>query len=188
MRLIIDARASNALFADPPSVDLLTSEGLSRIEVDSSLSISDSIQLAAEELGMAVGIGDVKDCFHRLIIPMELARYFCFEGGKAGELGVEGLTIEGQYLHYDSIIYPCPKTLSMGFSWALYLCQCATSSKLSKNVDSSLFRPISDRSAPLVLGMRYVGRVGGYYVYVDNLGFISLCRASVVSALETAVF
>ena len=36
LRLVIDCRQANALFAPPPSVELLSGDGLSRIAVDSS--------------------------------------------------------------------------------------------------------------------------------------------------------
>ena len=55
--LIVDCREANALFAPPPSVELLSGDGLSRIEVDSS-------GLAyGESLGLHFGCADVADCF-----------------------------------------------------------------------------------------------------------------------------
>ena len=57
-RLILDCRASNRHFVGPPSVSLLTGEGLSRVE-----------RLAEGCGAVYLGTSDVKDCFHRLKFP-----------------------------------------------------------------------------------------------------------------------
>ena len=60
LRLIVDCRKASALLAPPPSVDLLSRDGLSRIEVDST-------GLAhGESPGLHYGCADVADCFHRM--------------------------------------------------------------------------------------------------------------------------
>ena len=58
--LIVDCRKANALFAPLPSVELLSGDGLSRIEVDSS-GIAHG-----ESPGLHYGCADVSDCFHRM--------------------------------------------------------------------------------------------------------------------------
>ena len=56
LRLIVDRRKANALFAPPQSVELLSGDGLSRIEVDSSS------PLHGESPGQHYGCAEVADC------------------------------------------------------------------------------------------------------------------------------
>ena len=60
MRVILDCRASNRHFRQPPSTELLSSEGFSRIAVEGSCAVD------VGHFMMSLGIADVKDCFHRM--------------------------------------------------------------------------------------------------------------------------
>ena len=65
IRLIVDARSTNALFRDPPGVDLCSSEGFSRIECELSSDARPGSQKFVDELqtmNIFVGLSDVKDC------------------------------------------------------------------------------------------------------------------------------
>ena len=74
-RLIVDCRKANALFAPPPPVELLSGDGLLRIEVGSS-------GLAhGESPGLHDGCADVADCFHRMRLSGEVRHFFCWPGG-----------------------------------------------------------------------------------------------------------
>lgn len=126
MRLIVDARSTNAMFKDPPGVDLCSSEGFSRIEVEVSEELRPGSQHFADELqkmGLYVGPSDVKDCFHRLRQPKWLAEYFCFKPVRAHWVGMSGATLDGTKLTANDWIYPMPGSLCMGFSWSLYFAQ-----------------------------------------------------------------
>ena len=57
---MLDCRRTNAYFRSPPGVDLLTGEGLGRIEVESL----DQDSLSA--LVVYLSTGDVADCFQRM--------------------------------------------------------------------------------------------------------------------------
>ena len=70
IRLTVDCRNANALFAAPPSVELLSGDGLSLIEVDSSGF------LHGESLGLHCGCGDVAGCFHRMRLSGEIRHFF----------------------------------------------------------------------------------------------------------------
>ena len=76
-----------------------------------------------EALEIYLGTGDVKDCFHRIIMPAWMSPYFCFPEISAGEVGLEGQWLEGVLLSRDTMVRPCPRSLPMGFSWSLYFCQ-----------------------------------------------------------------
>ena len=62
LRLIVDCREANALFAPPPPVELLSGDGLSRIEVDFSGLVR------GESLRLHYGCADVADCCHRVCL------------------------------------------------------------------------------------------------------------------------
>ena len=61
IRMIVDGRRANARLLDPPGVDLLSAEGLSKFEVVPD--IGDVEGPAAE---LHVGLSDVRDCLHRI--------------------------------------------------------------------------------------------------------------------------
>ena len=63
-RLIIDARVSNLHFLFPPGVSLVTSEGLSRVEVALENDDDDPGELS-RLVGLHLGLADVKDAFRR---------------------------------------------------------------------------------------------------------------------------
>ena len=73
MRLILDCRAANRHFVLPPSTELLSSEGFSRIEAE----LDEGVDL--EALRMYLGIAHVKDCFHRMKLDGEICEYFCYK-------------------------------------------------------------------------------------------------------------
>ena len=67
-RLIFDARRVNQRFRTPPGVELCSSEGLSRLEVEVPEGFETDVESFEDflsEVSVAVGSGDVKDCFHR---------------------------------------------------------------------------------------------------------------------------
>ena len=78
LRMITDARLSNARFRTAPGVTLMTSESFGRFEfvVDSEV-LNDHI--ANEAIQIVLGLSDVKDCFHRLRVPPWISRYFAWQ-------------------------------------------------------------------------------------------------------------
>ena len=70
LRLIVDCRKANALFAPPPSVELLSRDELSRIEVDSS-GLAHGVSP-----GLHYGCADVADCFHRMRLSGDIRLFF----------------------------------------------------------------------------------------------------------------
>ena len=113
MRMILDARVVNLLFSDPPGVKLCTSEGLARIEVEFDEDVdpeSDAGIAARERLQLALGILDVENCFHRLIMPAWLSEYFGFPRSvRASEVDLAREFLDGEALHHDELIFPCAR-------------------------------------------------------------------------------
>ena len=96
MRMILDCRRSNARFVAPPHVSLVTAEGLGNLEVDAG----EAETLAAESMeldgvALSVGIADVKDAFHRLLMPSWMRRYFGLQPLTADEAGIVGKEVDG---------------------------------------------------------------------------------------------
>ena len=180
IRLILDCRRANILFLEPPGVDLVTSEGLSRIEVENENG-DDSDLMAA--LRVFLGSADVADCFHRMRLKGKIRRYFCWPPILAGSVGIS--FADGKRVEADEWIWPMSNCLPMGWTWSLHFAQLANATRMAllPCLDRSL--ALTDRGAPLVL--RADGREEtAHYVYVDNLGVISGNRDRVEAALHEA--
>ncbi|CAK0868534.1 unnamed protein product, partial [Prorocentrum cordatum] len=175
LRLIVDARRANAHFRDPPGVELLSSEGLARVEVhvpDAGFSSYEDLRAALEAQQVCIGMADVKDCFHRMRIDSALSQYFCLPPVKAGAFGVT--EVEGIKVQTSTAIYPCWQVLPMGFSWSLYFAQRANE-EVSRRSGALLRGPsLSDHGPPLVFAPGRAPQEVRHYVYVDNLGVFSL--------------
>jgi hypothetical protein len=174
LRLILDCRRANMKFLEPPTVELVTGEGLSQIEVD--MGSGD-----LEGLKLALGVADVSDCFHRLILDGPLREHFCWPPLSARELGVS--RVGEQPVSPETTVWPMQRGLPMGFSWALYFAQRVNSSKWSLTRALRDSHELSDRRGAWVIGSR---GSSAHYTYVDNLGVLSGDTELVRSALAEA--
>ncbi|CAK0807877.1 unnamed protein product, partial [Prorocentrum cordatum] len=163
------------LLSDPPGVELLSSEGLARIEVhvpDAGFSNYEDLRAALEAQQVYIGMADVKDCFHRMRIDSALSQYFCLPPVMAGAFGVT--EVEGTKVQTSTAIYPCWQVLPTGFSWSLYFAQRANE-EVSRRSSALLRGPgLSDHGPPLVFAPGRASQEVRHYVYVDNLGVFSL--------------
>jgi len=105
LRLIIDARAANSLFIDPPHVELPSPDRLVKLEADSGVPI-----FAAKR--------DLRNFYHTMRMPEAFVEYFALPPLRASELGPAA----SQFAPSE-LLYPCCTTLPMGFSHAVYLAQ-----------------------------------------------------------------
>ena len=78
LRLIADCRRTNRLFREPPTMQLLTGEGFSKIEVGEEL----------QDVTLKMGTGDVANCFHLFQLRGWLRHYFCWPPLRAAQLGI----------------------------------------------------------------------------------------------------
>ena len=108
LRLVIDARRSNAWFCDPPSVDLATGAALSEIATD------DGSEWFVASL-------DIANAFYSLELPSQLRAYFCLPGLRAGDINIT--LVEGEPVDKSIIIYPQLAVVPMGWTHALAACQ-----------------------------------------------------------------
>ena len=117
IRLIVDGRPANAIFAEPPHVDLPTPDLLPRLQV-------------APNTTMYVAKSDLADFFYRFRVPAWMHRYFALPGLTAGDAGV------GAQYGAATTVYPCVTVLAMGWSHSVYITQvahlhlCDTSTRL----------------------------------------------------------
>ena len=72
---------------------------------------------------LEVGIADVKDAFHRMLIPGRFRRLFGLPPLPAEVLGLVGQVLDGHLLREGDLVYPVPAALPMGCSWSLYFAQ-----------------------------------------------------------------
>ena len=75
-RLILDARIVNWLFVSPPGVSLCSSEAKARIEVCLPEHVEEGSpewHSALESIELSLGLGDIRDCFHRYVLDDEFA-------------------------------------------------------------------------------------------------------------------
>ena len=150
----------------------MTAESFSRFEVVFEEEVFADREVIAQ-VSAFVGLNDVKDCFHRLQVPLWLARYF--EWGAVPAKSVRPL----------DDIYPCAGCLCQGFSWSQFSAQRA-SEYLSPSVPPLAHaRLLHDRGDPLVLRVGCeAGEVDHLCVCLDNLGVIGTDRERVVQAME----
>ncbi len=102
-RLILDARPANALLKPSPHVELPTPDVIASLE-------------APPRSTLYVAKLDVQDCYHNFVIPKWLREYFALPAVRAGDLGLKGYPP-------DAMVYPCCRTLPMGFSHSVFLAQ-----------------------------------------------------------------
>ena len=115
LRLIVDCRKANALFAPPLSVELLSGDGLWRIEVDSS-------GLAhGEPPGPHYGCADVAGCFQRMHLSGESRQSFCWPG--VSNKFLKMTEIEGTKVSPNQTLWTKCCSVPVGFPWSLYFPQ-----------------------------------------------------------------
>ena len=81
-RVIVDARSINQRCKRPPPVRLCSGDGLGRLELP-------------QEMHLHVAQADVDNCFHRMMMPAEMQRWFSLPRISAANLG--GVRIGGEY-------------------------------------------------------------------------------------------
>jgi len=146
LRLIINAQPANTLFASPPHVELPTPDLITNLVLDQ----------AAQ---MYVAKVDISNYYHQLALPEWMWPYFALPAVSASDLGLSQFG--------SDIVYPCCKTLPMGFSWSVFLAQQAHEHMI---YTSTSLRP-EDAIARTTDGL--VNRTR-HSVYIDDMSFFSL--------------
>ena len=105
IRLIVDARPVNSMFIESPPVSLPTPD------IIASLNVSHGNKLFAAKI-------DLDNFYHRIRLPPQWWSFFALPAVRAGDIGAIGYAA-------DDMVYPCCKTLPMGFSHAVFIAQAA---------------------------------------------------------------
>ena len=106
-----DALASNRHFLRPPSGPLLTGEGLRHVEFRGA---------PWDGQNGSVGSVDIKKAFHQMRIPTWLGRFLHDPLFSHRKLATQEKRSTKHASFPDSLIYPCPTRLPMGFSCAMF--------------------------------------------------------------------
>ncbi len=110
-RLVLDCRAVNLQFKDPPRTELGSLASLSDLHIpDGSC--------------LFVSTADIRDCFYACDLPAGMEQFFCLHQDISVE---EARDIAGSHFDFDTwsggFAIPCIKVLPMGFNWSFYLVQ-----------------------------------------------------------------
>ena len=70
---------------------------------------------------------------------------------KASSVGMTGRLVGGEECSPDDVIFPCPGSLCMGFSWSLYFAQQGSERTVEECESLSESRFAADRSGGLVI-------------------------------------
>ncbi len=167
LRMMCDARRSNARFREPPGVHLATGDSISRLEIPAGHD-------------MFIAHLDLADYFHGLRISDELSDYFALPPVLVGSVGARWC--EASPLAQHDIVYPCFKSLPMGFTWALWGAQRCHEQVLD-DIGGTLRsdRRMRDGVKPPSLSDGCV-----HLVYVDNMVIFGTCQVTVDAELERA--
>jgi hypothetical protein len=144
LRLIINAKPANSIFAKPPPVELPTPDLIANLVLD----------IAAE---MFVAKVDISNFYHQLALPSWMHEYFALPPVSAAELGLRDFG--------DGQVYPCCKTLPMGFSWSVFLAQSAHEHFLYTETSLLPFDALTRRNDSLLTRVRHT-------LYIDDLAFL----------------
>ena len=104
LRLIIDCRPVNAVFADAPPLSLPTPDILASARIPRNRRIK-------------VAHSDVDNAFHRMRLPEWMQPFFALPALRAADVGAEA------QFGADTLVYPLLTRLPMGWSHSPFLCQ-----------------------------------------------------------------
>lgn len=160
IRLIIDARAANQVFIDPPKVKLPTPD------LTASLQVPKNMPLFVAKV-------DLDNFYHRLRLPEWLQPYFALPPLPARSVG-----LESQFGDF-TLVYPCCATLPMGWSHSVFLAQAAHEHFLDTHTTLSR-RSRIQADNPDALKVRIDGT--RHQVYIDDLLLFSLSEMHLSAA------
>eukprot|EP00435_Cladocopium_sp_Y103_P055837 s653_g18.t1 len=111
-RLVLDCRAVNLLFKEPP-----------RTRLGSLSCLSESLLNPDQQLFVATA--DICDCFYACDVPQGMEQYFCLKSdiSLADAVEVTGGSADLSSLEGLDWVSPCITVLPMGFNWSFYLVQ-----------------------------------------------------------------
>eukprot|EP00971_Amphidinium_carterae_P328794 6460860-Amphidinium_carterae.2 len=146
IRLVLDCRASNQWFTDPPSTQLFTGASLGQLEIG--------------EGQVYIGSLDVKSAFYQHALPPHLRKYFGLPRIRTRDAGITH--VEGRRVKREQWVVPQIAVTPMGWKWGLHVVQCAHMTLLSQKIPRNWFS-MDFAPPPLECGSCMV------ILYVDNV-------------------
>jgi hypothetical protein len=144
-RLIINAIPANTVFADPPRTELPNPELIAALV----------LERAAQ---LYVAKCDISNYYHQLALPDWLRPFFALPPVRRDDLGLDG--------DADERVWPCCRTLPMGWSWSVFLAQQAHLNILSQSSDFPASASVCRSNDSRVDRARFL-------VYIDDVAFFA---------------
>lgn len=155
-RIIVNARPANSMFAEPPQTVLPTPDLLS------SLILDRAAQLFVAKV-------DISNFYHQLALPDWMHAFFALPAVNARELGLDEFG--------DADVFPCCRTLPMGWSWSVFLAQAAHENLIYTQTSLKRSDSLANANDNLLNRLRHS-------LYIDDMSFFSTdersCRAAQV--------
>ena len=157
-RLIINARPGNHAMVDPPHVSLPTPDVTARLAVPPGHKLY-------------VGKTDIDNFYHRLLLPEWMWPYFALPAVSSAAIGLPGP---------DRLVYPCCRTLPMGWSHSVFVAQAAHENFLITKAGFSVSDFLTSDSDSNLDRARL-------QIYIDDALFFGLDRECVVACQDRYV-
>ncbi|CAK0873101.1 unnamed protein product, partial [Prorocentrum cordatum] len=158
-----------------PHVELPTPEGLAGVEAES---------FEGGGAPAIMGVADVKDAFHRLILPEWLSRYSGPPDALAEDVGMVGQGIDGTVAVAGDSIVPSARALPTEFTWSLFFLFHRIGESLRQRMPAPRApEPLRGRGRPDVLALSNGLHELRHCAHVDNLGAMGDSRSEVEHAL-----
>lgn len=171
-RMVLDCRAVNRRFRQPPPVALAAGYSWTRLELP-------------EHSKLYVAQSDIKDYFYSLSLPEDLRSMFCLPPVPIGYLKRWQVSpsLGGELPGQEGWIWPSLRVVPMGWNWAMYLAQrvhqeqilVATGISPSRILVDSAPAPSLENGDPVIIP------------YADNLNVCGTNEASVQQTKEIIV-
>ena len=158
IRLIIDGRPANRVFADPPHVELSGPDRLSRLTVSST------------KVPLWIAKCDLSDFFYRFRTPEWMHKYFGLPSIMSDEVP-HLLSIHGPGVR----LWPCLTVLAMGWSHSVFITQMIHEHILNTSTSLVAANRINSTTDGLINRMRHL-------VYIDDLIILSHDKDEVIQA------
>jgi hypothetical protein len=163
IRLIIDGRPSNRIFADPPHIELSGPDQLAKLTIPST------------DKPLFIAKCDLSDFLYRFRTPEWMHQYFGLPSILSHEVGL-GL----EFIYGHNIRWPCLTVLAMGWSHSVFITQTIHENILNNSTSLQPNDRITRQKNYLINRMRHL-------VYIDDLIIMSFDKEECTKAQQEYV-
>lgn len=144
-RLIVNAIPANSVFAEPPHTDLPNPEHIAALVLEHAARLY-------------VAKCDISNYYHQILLPEWLRPFFALPSVRRRDLGLPG--------DPEERVWPCCRTMPMGWSWSVFLAQQAHLHILSSSPEFPASAAIDRHTDPFLNRPRFM-------VYIDDIAFFA---------------